>query len=60
MADLRYECGCVARSSISLKKFILYPNISFIPEGTFKIGFLATIGKVIEEVKPEGSDVGTG
>jgi hypothetical protein len=36
-----------------------YPKISFIPEGIFKIGFLATIGLVIEEVKPDGREVGT-
>jgi hypothetical protein len=34
--------------------------MSFIPEGILKIGFLAIIGKVIEEVKPGGREVGTG
>jgi len=30
------------------------------PEGIFKFGFLATTGKIIEEIKPEGSEEETG
>jgi hypothetical protein len=37
-----------------------YPNISFIPDGNFNRGFVATLGKVMNEVKPSGRAVGTG